>query len=312
LSLPPALFLMGPTAAGKTDAALLLARRYPVEVISVDSALVYRGMDIGTAKPPPEVLAEVRHRLVDIRDPEEPYSAAEFREDALAAMAEITAAGRVPLLVGGTGLYFRALERGLAPLPPADPAVRAELAAALEREGVAALHRRLARVDPEAAARIHPHDPQRVLRALEVHRVAGEPMSRLWARGGEAAGYRVSKLVLAPAERGVLHRRIAARFAAMLERGLVAEVRALRRRPGIHRELPAMRAVGYRQVWDYLDGRWDGTELRERGVAATRQLAKRQLTWLRREQGAGWLDPDGTDLAAALAGWFRQGTGAAG
>lgn len=303
MSRPPVLFLMGPTAAGKTEAALVLARCLPLEVISVDSALVYRGMDIGTAKPGPEVRAEVPHRLVDIRDPEEAYSAAEFRADALAAMDGITRAGRIPLLVGGTGLYFRALEGGLSPLPGADPEVRERLAAELAQSGSAALHRRLAAVDPGAAARIHGNDPQRLVRALEVYELTGEPLSRLWSRAQPPLPYRVAKLVLAPAERAVLHRRIEDRFEAMVNGGLVEEVTGLRRRPGVHGGLPAMRAVGYRQVWEYLEGRYDRTELVRRGIAATRQLAKRQLTWLRRETGATWMDPGGANFPERLRRW---------
>ena len=296
-SLPPAIFLMGPTAAGKTDLALALARVLPCELISVDSALIYRGMDIGTAKPSPAELAEFPHRLIDIRDPAEAYSAAEFRADALAAMAEITARGRIPLLVGGTMLYFKTLLEGLAQMPSADPALRAELEAWAATEGWAALHHELAAVDPESAARIHPNDPQRLIRALEVHRLSGVSMSvhrqqqaLQTAGAGGALPYRVAQLAIAPAQRQVLHGRIAQRFEAMLERGLIDEVEALRRRSDLHAGLPSIRAVGYRQVWDFLEGRLTRPEMTERGIIATRQLAKRQFTWLRGWSDLHWLD----------------------
>lgn len=304
-SLPPAIFLMGPTAAGKTDLAMALARVLPCELISVDSALIYRGMDIGTAKPSPAELAEFPHRLIDIRDPVEAYSAAEFRADALTAMAEITARGRIPLLVGGTMLYFKTLLEGLAQMPSADPALRAELEARAAAEGWAALHRELAAVDPESAARIHPNDPQRLIRALEVHRLSGLSMSahrQLQAAAADAAlPYRVAQLAIAPAERQVLHGRIAQRFEAMLERGLIEEVEALHRRSDLHAGLPSIRAVGYRQVWDFLDGRLTRAELAERGIIATRQLAKRQFTWLRGWSDLHWLDSlDCDNLPRAL------------
>lgn len=287
----PLVFIMGPTGAGKTALALALAARLPVEVVSVDSAQVYRGLDLGTAKPSPAVRARVHHHLVDICAPEEAYSAARFREDAQHAIAAVRARGRLPLLVGGTGLYFRALEQGLAVLPPADPAVRARLAAELERDGAAALHARLAALDPQAAARIHPNDPQRLLRALEVHALCGETLTSLWSAAQLAphAG-EIVKLVIAPTERAALHRDLAARFHRMLERGLVNEVRALRDNPRLTAQAPAMRCVGYREVWRYLDGACARAEMIERGIVATRQLAKRQLTWFRRESGALWLD----------------------
>lgn len=299
--LPPAIFLMGPTAAGKTDLALELARTLPCELISVDSALVYRGMDIGTAKPDRATLAEFPHRLIDIRDPAESYSAAEFRADALAAMAEITARGRIPLLVGGTMLYFKALLEGLADMPSADPQVRAELQARAESEGWQALHRDLMAVDPQSAARIHPNDPQRLIRALEVYRVSGLTMTAHRERqaaqnpGGGAPGggqfpYTVAQLAIAPAQRQVLHERIAQRFDAMLEQGFVAEVERLRQRSDLHPGLPSIRAVGYRQVWDYLGGSVNEAQMRERGIIATRQLAKRQFTWLRGWADIEWLD----------------------
>ena len=304
-SLPPAIFLMGPTAAGKTDLALALARALPCELISVDSALIYRGMDIGTAKPSPAELAEFPHRLIDIRDPAEAYSAAEFRAEALAAMAEITARGRIPLLVGGTMLYFKTLLEGLAQMPSADPALRAELEARAAAQGWATLHHELATVDPESAARIHPNDPQRLVRALEVHRLSGLSMSAhrqlQAADAGAALPYRVAQLAIAPAERQVLHGRIAQRFEAMLERGLIEEVEALHRRSDLHAGLPSIRAVGYRQVWDFLEGRLTRAEMTERGIIATRQLAKRQFTWLRGWSELHWLDSlDCANLPRAL------------
>jgi tRNA dimethylallyltransferase len=283
-ALPPAIFLMGPTASGKTGVAVELVRRLPLEIISVDSALVYRGMDIGTAKPGPEILSIAPHRLIDIRDPAGSYSAAEFRADALAAMAEISAMGRVPLLVGGTFLYFRALEQGLSDMPAAAPEIRARLEAEARHKGLEYLHARLSRVDPVSAARIHVTDPQRILRALEVNEQTGRPMSEFHARGRDAAlPYRLLKLVLLPQDRAVLHARIAARFRAMLAGGLVEEVRRLFLRGDLTPELPAMRAVGYRQVWAHLAGEFGREELPERAIAATRQYARRQLTWLRGE-----------------------------
>lgn len=294
----PLVFIMGPTGAGKTRLALSLAERMPCEIVSVDSALVYRGLDIGTAKPNPAERARATHHLIDICDPAERYSAARFRRDARAAVEAISARGRLALLVGGTGLYFRALQYGLAELPDADPEVRAALRSTLHEEGAAALHRRLAEIDPEAAARIHPNDPQRLVRALEVHQLTGSPLSSLW-RGAhlEPLARPVVKLVLAPARRNVLHAGIARRFDAMLERGFVNEVRALRARRDLSLELPALRTVGYREVWRFLDGDSDYDAMRERGIIATRQLAKRQLTWLRREADCEWLDS--TDPAGA-------------
>ena len=299
--LPPAIFLMGPTASGKTDLALALADALPCELISVDSALIYRGMDIGTAKPDKATLARYPHRLVDIRDPAESYSAAEFRSDALAAMADITARGRIPLLVGGTMLYYKALLEGLADMPGADPAVRAELEAWAEDAGWETLHRELERVDPQSATRIHPNDPQRLIRALEVYRVSGLSMTqhrmRQTAQNStpEAPGtgqlpYTVAQFAIAPEQRKVLHDRIALRFRLMLEQGFIEEVETLRLRGDLHAGLPSIRAVGYRQVWEYLDGDLRREEMVERGVAATRQLAKRQFTWLRSWSGLHWLD----------------------
>ena len=291
---PLAICLMGPTASGKTALALALADRLDCGLVSVDSAQVYRGMDIGTAKPEPAVLARYPHRLIDIRDPAEPYSAAEFRRDALTAIGEILAAGRMPLLVGGTMLYFRALIHGLAEMPGADPAIRAGIAALAEREGWDAVHRRLAAVDPASAARIDPGNRQRVQRALEVYLASGRPMSSLHAAQSPAADLpcRLLQLALVPADRAALHRRIAARFQAMLAAGFLDEVRALKARGDLHPDLPSIRSVGYRQVWDYLDGRVSRQEMSERAIAATRQLAKRQLTWLRSWPGLEILPGD--------------------
>jgi tRNA dimethylallyltransferase len=285
-ALPPVVCLMGPTASGKTDLAIHLVERLPLDIISVDSVMVYRGMDIGSAKPDPETLARVPHRLIDIRDPADAYSAAQFRDDALREMAAITAAGRIPLLVGGTMLYFRALLTGLSLLPSADAEIRARLEAEAEVEGWDSLHRRLAEVDAVAAARIHPHDPQRIQRALEVYELTGIPLSQLQQKESvdQPLPYRIVKLAVAPSDRAVLHQRIATRFEQMLDQGLIEEVEGLRQRGDLHLDLPALRAVGYRQVWEFLIGDIDYTEMKERGIIATRQLAKRQFTWLRAER----------------------------
>ena len=294
-SFPPAIFLMGPTAAGKTDLALDLARVLPCELISVDSALIYRDMDIGTAKPDKATLEAFPHHLVDIRDPSEAYSAAEFRHDALRLMADITARGRIPLLVGGTMLYFKTLLDGLADMPAADAEVRAELERQGREQGWEALHRDLQAVDPQSAQRIHPNDPQRLVRALEVYRVSGVSISEWHLRQNsrsqeERFPYTVAQLAVAPAERQVLHQRIAKRFDLMLEQGFIAEVERLHRRGDLHAQMPSIRAVGYRQAWEYLDGHCDAAQMRERGIAATRQLAKRQFTWLRGWENLHWLD----------------------
>lgn len=302
---------MGPTAAGKTDLALELARQLPCELISVDSALVYRGMDIGTAKPDRQTLAAFPHRLIDIRDPLQSYSAADFRADALQAMAEITACGRIPLLVGGTMLYFRALEEGLADMPAADPVVRAELETLAASAGLQVLHEQLAAVDPQSADRIHPHDPQRLIRALEVYRVSGMSMTRhreLQQSGLHRLPYAISRLAIAPLERKVLHERIAIRFKQMLEQGLIAEVEGLYRRGDLHAGLPSMRSVGYRQVWEYLDGDLSLDELEQRGVIATRQLAKRQFTWLRSWPELHWLDSLASDNLPRALKYLKQAT----
>lgn len=282
---------MGPTAAGKTALALALAERLPVEVVSVDASQVYRGLDIGTAKPTPEEQARVPHRLIDIRDPAETYSAAEFRADALREMAEIVQRGRIPLLVGGTMFYFRALEFGLSPLPPADPAIRARLAGEASVQGLMALHARLARQDPGAAARIHPNDPQRLVRALEVLELTGRGPSEITRESPPApAPFRFVKLAILPADRSALHARIEVRFRAMLEQGFLAEVERLRARPDLGPDLPSIRTVGYRQAWEYLSEKIGYNEMIASAEASTRQLAKRQLTWLRSYPGVMGLD----------------------
>lgn len=293
---PPAIVLMGPTASGKTALAVSLVERFPLEIISVDSALVYRGMDIGTAKPAAATLARAPHHLLDIRDPTEAYSAAAFCDDARRLMADIVARGRVPLLVGGTMLYFRALLQGLDDLPRADAALRKQLEAEAAKRGWPALHAELAGIDPETAARLAPNDSQRIARALEIFRLTGTPMSALLDRAQSELPYRVLQLALIPSDRAVLHQRIADRFDAMLADGLVDEVKALRRRYALKPDLPSMRAVGYRQAWACLEGEIDLREFREQGIAATRQLAKRQLTWLRSWPDAVALDCLADDL----------------
>lgn len=280
---PLAVAIMGPTASGKTAAALEIARRIPSEIISVDSALVYREMDIGTAKPTAAELAEVPHHLIDIIDPTEAYSAMQFRQDALRLTQEIAARGKLPLLVGGTMLYFKVLRDGLDELPQADPALRAQLDDEAAQLGMPALHARLATLDPVTAARLKPNDSQRIQRALEITLLTGQPMSSLLAqKPAEPLPFTLLPLALEPSERAVLHDRIALRFDLMLQGGaLEREVTALRARGDLHLGLPSMRCVGYRQMWEYLDGSIDAATLREKGIAATRQLAKRQLTWLR-------------------------------
>ncbi len=279
--LPPAILLMGPTASGKTAVAIELARCFPVELVSVDSAQVFRDMDIGTAKPDAATLAEFPHHLIDLIDPPDAYSAARFRADALAAMAAITTRGKVPLLVGGTMLYFKALVEGLVDLPPADPPTRAEIDRQAAARGWPALHAELATIDPVTAARLPNTDSQRIQRALEVFRVSGRPLSALIATGARPApNYAFLSLGLLPSERGVLHQRIAERFDAMLAGGLEVEVEMLRRKYALRAEMPSMRCVGYRQVWEVQQGLAPRHELRNRGIYATRQLAKRQITWL--------------------------------
>jgi tRNA dimethylallyltransferase len=293
-----AVLLMGPTGAGKSDLALRLVARLPLEIVSVDSAMVYKGMNIGTAKPPPEVLAGVPHHLIDILDPAQSYSAGEFLRDALAAMNAIWSRGRHPLLVGGTMLYFHSLTQGIAELPQGDAGVRAEIEARAASEGWAALHAELARVDAAAAARIHANDPQRIQRALEVFRLTGQPITRLQqARERRLSDVEVIEYALAPADRSRLHTGIAHRFERMMQAGFLEEVAHFYNRGDLSPSHPSMRCVGYRQLWQHLAGELSVAEATEKGIAATRQLAKRQWTWLRRRPLVNWVDPATTDLA---------------
>lgn len=294
---PAIICLMGPTASGKTQLAVQLAQHYPVEIISVDSAMVYRGMDIGTAKPHAEILRIAPHRLIDFRDPKEAYSAAQFREDALREINEIIARGKIPLLVGGTMLYFRALQEGLSDLPAADDTLRKKIMHAAEEQGWAALHAQLATVDSVAAQRIHPNDSQRIQRALEVYELSGKNLTTWQQESGEPlAGYQIYNIAIAPNDRSVLHERIARRFQQMLAEGLVDEVKQLMARGDLTLSTPSMRAVGYRQVWEYLQGMLTYDQMCERGIIATRQLAKRQLTWLRSWPEIQWFDSEAVDL----------------
>lgn len=283
---PLAIFLMGPTASGKTDLAIQLRQQLPVEVISVDSALLYRGMDIGTAKPSKAELALAPHRLIDICDPAESYSAANFRTDALREMQEISAQGKIPLLVGGTMLYYKALLEGLSPLPSADEKVRSEIEAKAALIGWGGLHQELSKIDPISAQRINPNDSQRINRALEVFYLTGKTLTELTAQKGEALPYNILQFAIAPEQREVLHLRIEQRFHKMIELGFQQEVEKLYRRPDLNENLPSIRCVGYRQMWEYLRGDYDHDEMVFRGICATRQLAKRQITWLR-----GWTSP---------------------
>jgi tRNA dimethylallyltransferase len=324
--LPPAIFLMGPTASGKTDLAIALCQRLPCEIISVDSAMIYRGMDIGTAKPSVEELAQAPHRLIDICDPAETYSAADFRRDALTEMADIAERGRIPLLVGGTMMYFKALLHGMSNLPSASPELRQRIEQEADAHGWEALHRELSEKDPTAAKLIHPNNRQRLMRAIEVLRLTGKPISSFWqAEGaGQSTGvedftystrwqadenvslpYTVCQFALAPAQRSVLHQRIERRFVAMLEAGFLDEVRGLMARGDLTPDMPSMRCVGYRQAWDYLAGHTDYETFVAKGVAATRQLAKRQLTWLRKWQDVQWLTT--ADISPVLETLKSQG-----
>lgn len=293
----PVIFLMGPTTSGKTELALALHENLPVEIISADSAMVYKGMDIGTAKPDRETLSRVTHHLIDISDPSEAYSAGRFQADAKALIDAIHARDRIPLVTGGTGLYFRALEQGFSELPPADPVIRERISRLAQIEGWEAMHAQLAHVDNESAARIHVNDPQRIQRALEVFELTGKPLSELFSLGrSRPLPNTIFKIVLNPRERNVIHERIAERFDRMLALGLVEEVRALFERGDLTPVMPSIRMVGYRQVWRYLEDKLDYGTMREHAIIATRQLAKRQLTWLRSEQGAIWMDSCGADL----------------
>ena len=288
---PLAIFLMGPTASGKTDLAIQLRQQLPVEVISVDSALIYRGMDIGTAKPSKAELALAPHRLIDICDPAESYSAMNFRHDALREMRDITAQGKIPLLVGGTMLYYKALLEGLSPLPSADEKVRSEIEAKAALIGWGGLHQELTKIDPISAQRINPNDSQRINRALEVFYLTGKTLTELTAQKGEALPYDILQFAIAPEQREVLHRRIEQRFHKMIELGFQQEVEKLYRRPDLNENLPSIRCVGYRQMWEYLRGDYDHDEMVFRGICATRQLAKRQITWLRGwASSIQWLD----------------------
>ncbi|MDP1980688.1 tRNA (adenosine(37)-N6)-dimethylallyltransferase MiaA [Undibacterium sp.] len=299
--------IMGPTASGKTAAALEIARNYPAEIISVDSALVYRDMNIGTAKPNAEELAAVPHHLIDIIDPAESYSVAQFRKDTQRLVADIQARGKLPLLVGGTMMYFKALMDGLDDLPGADPVIRAELDAEAARIGVPALHARLATLDPETAARLKPQDSQRIQRALEIIAITGQPMSALLAKQERPAPpFDMHAISLEPSDRSVLHQRIALRFDTMLQQGFIDEVKALKQRPDLHANLPSIRCVGYRQAWDYLDGITTLAEMRELGIIATRQLAKRQVTWLRSMPNRIIIDCLATDAQAQIMDTVRQ------
>ncbi|MEM5537428.1 tRNA (adenosine(37)-N6)-dimethylallyltransferase MiaA [Neptuniibacter pectenicola] len=282
---------MGPTASGKTDLAMQLYDQLPCEIVSVDSAMIYRGMDIGTAKPDSATLARYPHKLIDLCDPAEAYSAAEFRRDALAQIDEIRSAGKIPLLTGGTMMYFHALKNGLATLPEADPVVREQILKKAELEGWESIHRRLADVDPESAARLNKNDSQRLQRALEVYEITGRPMSELWAeQKSQQPDFSIVPMAVMPKERTMLHERIEKRFDIMLEQGFVDEVRGLWERGDLTLQMPSVRCVGYRQVWEYFAGTWDFETMKFKGVVATRQLAKRQVTWLRSWENLAWMD----------------------
>jgi len=321
---PIAIYLMGPTASGKTDLAVALTKALPCDIISVDSALVYRDMDIGTAKPGAEVLNEAPHRLINLCDPSSSYSAAQFREDALKEMADIIGRGRIPLLVGGTMMYFKALDQGLATLPSADPVIRQRILDEAEEKGWEHLHQRLQKIDPESAKRIHPNDPQRLQRALEVYEISGKTLTEFWSEQAkikekqetgqnvdahytnvgrdsfDSLPYNALSIAVLPKERTTLHERIALRFKQMLEQGFVEEVKMLHQRGDLDLSMPSIRCVGYRQVWEYLDGGLDYDEMVERGIIATRQLAKRQITWLRRWPDLHWLESEDPKLLARV------------
>jgi len=288
---PTIIFIMGPTAAGKTDLAVACVEQFGCELISVDSALVYRDMNIGTAKPDAETLARAPHKLIDIIDPTESYSAANFREDALAEIKSTLSRGKTPVLVGGTMLYYKALQEGLSELPAADTAVREQLEADAAQHGWQAMHERLAKIDTVAAQRIHPNDPQRIQRALEVFEISGKTLTEFWQeQTANSLPYNVLKIAFFPKDRALLKERIATRFHQMLELGFISEVELLRSRGDLNLDMPSMRCVGYRQVWEYLDGLMNYAEMTERGIIATRQLAKRQMTWLRKENNCNFFD----------------------
>jgi tRNA dimethylallyltransferase len=298
---PLAVFIMGPTATGKTDLAIALAAELPLDIISVDSAMVYRGMDIGSAKPDAKILAASPHRLIDICDPAEAYSAGRFRHDALAEMARITSANRVPLLVGGTMLYFKALQQGIAELPGADAIIRQQLDDEARSKGWDYMHQRLTEIDPESAKRIHPNDPQRIQRALEVYEISGKSLTELWRdQGRDELPFRRVKIALMPPDRADLRKLIEQRFDAMLDTGMVEEVEKLYQRDNLTAELPAIRAVGYRQVWAMLAGEYDYKTMREKAIIATAQLAKRQMTWLRKESECNFIQPKSVKLLNLL------------
>jgi len=299
---PPVIFLMGPTASGKTALAIELTKRLPCDIISVDSALIYKGMDIGTAKPTDEEQHEAPHRLLDILDPKDAYSAADFRRDALHEIESIIAQGRIPLLVGGTMLYYKALLEGLSPLPAADPEIRAEIEAEAKNKGWESLHKALAEIDPVSAARIHPNDPQRLSRALEVFRITGKSLTELTQQKGEPLPYDVHQFAISPVDRAVLRERIAERFHLMISQGFENEVRKLYTRGDLHIDLPSIRCVGYRQMWEYLDGQLSYDEMVYRGIVATCQLAKRQMTWLRGWENVTWLETGSKDNADIICG----------
>ncbi|CAM3945467.1 tRNA (adenosine(37)-N6)-dimethylallyltransferase MiaA [Vibrio aquimaris] len=295
--LPLALFLMGPTASGKTDLAIRLRKQFPVEIISVDSALIYKGMDIGTAKPSSDELLKAPHRLIDILEPTEAYSAADFRHDALNEMRIISQQGKIPLLVGGTMLYYKALLEGLSPLPAANVEIRQQIEQEALTHGWDVLHDQLKQIDPVAAERIHPNDPQRLSRALEVYRISGKTLTELTQTKGDSLPYRVRQFAIAPKERSELHRRIELRFDQMMKAGFEQEVKALYARQDLHPDLPSIRCVGYRQMWEYLDGNSTLVEAIFKGICATRQLAKRQITWLRSWDNLTWLDSENIEQA---------------
>ena len=301
------IFLMGPTASGKTSLAVELVKHLPLEIVSVDSAMVYRGMDIGTAKPTREVLEIAPHRLIDICDPTESYSAGRFRREAMTAIEEIRENNRIPILVGGTGLYFRSLEQGFSDLPSTDPALRTRLTQMMRERGSPALHAELSRVDPVSAERLHPNDSQRIQRALEVYEITKTPLSVFIAEGRLGAlPHKVIKLALAPSDRRIIRERTRQRFIRMLDNGLVDEVRGFFEQENMHEGLTSMRMVGYRQVWSYLADCLSYSEMQERAVIATRQLAKRQLTWLRTEDNTTWFDSSRPDIAQVVIEFLRN------